>query len=220
VHKILSWSFETSAMVNVYVAAGTVLLLCIGSVQAVNLSRAKELVHTVANLIYRRFEFDRPATYQFFQEVSNMPPYGWDIQKYKIAKKIVEGGNSSYLMIFGGSSVTAGHDNYYNQSHPFVFERRIGPILEAAGVKLIVRNIAQGANNCRPFGYCYESMGGENADFIAWEQSFNCGRDRAIFEYMARVAYWSGAVIYYMASGGWIPSGCPPSTVRAQETYT
>ena len=108
--------------------------------------------------------------------------------------------------------MTAGHDNYYHQAHPFVFERRIAPILEAAGVKLIVRNIAQGANNCRPFAYCYESMGGEGADFIAWEQSFNCGRDRAVFEYMARVAYWSNSVLYYMASGGWIPN-CPASTV-------
>lgn len=180
---------------------------------AVDFTKAKSLLHDTANLIYRRFDFDRPDTYQFFQEVSNLPPYSWDIQKYKLAKKIVER-NSSYLMIFGGSSVTAGHDNYYHQSHPFVFERRIAPIMEAAGVKLVVHNTAQGANNCRPFGYCYESMGGENADFIAWEQSFNCGRDRGMFEYIARVAYWSGAVLYYMASGGWIPQGCPPSTVR------
>ena len=145
-------------------------------VHSLDFSNAKTLIHDAANLIYRRFEFDRAVNYQFFLEVSNMPPYGWDMQKYKIAKKIVDGGNSSYLMIFGGSSVTAGHDNYYHQAHPFVFERRIAPILEAAGVKLIVR------------------------------------KDRAVFEYMARVAYWSNSVLYYMASGGWIPN-CPASTV-------
>jgi hypothetical protein len=190
-----------------------VVLGTLGVVRCIDFKRAKELIHDTANLIYRRFEFDRESTYQFFLEVSNMPPYAWDIQKYKIAKKMVDGTNSSYLMVFGGSSVTAGHDNYYHQSHPFVFQRRVSPIFAAAGVPLTVRNIAQGANNCRPYDYCYESMGGENADFIAWEQSFNCGRDRAIFEYMARVAYWSGAVLYYIASGGWIPSGCPPSAV-------
>lgn len=183
-------------------------------VQAFDATKAKGLINEIANLIHHRFEFNRSDTYQFFLEASNLPPYSWDIQKFKIAKKIAQGDNSPYTMIFGGTSVTAGHDNYYSQSYPFVFERRIAPILEAVGVKLVVRNIAQGANNCRPFDYCYESMGGENADFIAWEQSFNCGRDRAIFEYMARVAYWSNAVIFYMASGGWMPSGCPPSEVR------
>jgi len=101
------------------------------------------------------------------------------------------------------------------------------------------------------------TIGGFNADFIMWEQSFNCGRDRGIFELIARNAYWYyynpylsiylsssfiiihychyhhyphlsiylniylsiylfiyhryGAVIYYMASGGYIPSGCPKS---------
>lgn len=191
-----------------------VLVSCFAVAIGYDLLKAKELINSAANLIFHRFEFDKRDTYQFFLEVSNLPPYSWDIQKYKIAKKIVDGNNSSYLMIFGGSSVTAGHDNYYEQSHPFVFERRVAPVFEAAGVKLIVRNIAQGANNCRPFDYCYESMGGENADFIQWEQSFNCGRDRAIFEYMARVAYWSKAVLYYMASGGWMPTGCPPSDVQ------
>jgi hypothetical protein len=185
------------------------------NVPTADFNKAKELLQEASNLIYHRYQFNRSDTYQFFLEVSNLPPYSWDIQKYKIAQKIVDGDKSKpYLMVFGGSSVTAGHDNYYYQSYPFVLERRLSPAFEALGVKLVVRNTAQGANNCRPFDYCYESMGGEHADFILWEQSFNCGRDRAIFEYMARVAYWSGAVLFYMASGGWMPSGCPPSKVQ------
>jgi len=140
------------------------------------------------------------------------------MQKYKIAVKILESlqnksenSTTTYLMVFGGSSVTAGHDNYYYQSHPFVFERRLKDIFKSIGIDLLVRNIAQGANNCLPYNYCYEAMGGFDADFIMWEQSFNCGRDRGIFELMARNAYWYGAVIYYMASGGYIPSICPKS---------
>eukprot|EP01033_Poteriospumella_lacustris_P007876 gene7876-5657_t len=135
-----------------------------------------------------------------------MPNYGWDLIKYKLAEKIVRGNSDEqYLMIFGGTSVTAGHDNYYNQSYPFVFERRIKKAFEALGIKLLVHNIAQGANNCRPSDHCYNAMGGDNADFMSWEQSFNCGRSKDVMEFMARYAYWNGAVIYYVASGGFIP---------------
>ncbi|KAJ1429011.1 hypothetical protein B484DRAFT_449606, partial [Ochromonadaceae sp. CCMP2298] len=191
-----------------------VLVLCALHWQAatadIDYAKALDSIHDTANLLYQRYEFNRSDTYQFFLEVSNMPPYGWDQMKFKIAQKMVDG-NSAYTMIFGGSSVTAGHDNYYRQAHPFVFERRIKPLLAAVGVDLVVRNIAQGANNCRPYEYCYDSMGGEGSDFIQWEQSFNCGRDRSTFEYMARLAAWSNATLYYMASGGWIPQGCSPT---------
>jgi hypothetical protein len=43
----------------------------------------------------------------------------WDIIKYKIAKKVVDK-DQDFLMVFGGSSVTAGHDNYFHQSYPMV----------------------------------------------------------------------------------------------------
>jgi len=77
----------------------------------------------------------------------------------------------------GGSSVTAGHDNYFNQSYPLVFERRMRPIFDgntntnintntntniislALGVKFIVHNIAMGANNCRPYNMCHDAQG-------------------------------------------------------------
>jgi hypothetical protein len=192
-----------------------VLVLCALIQQAVaevDYAKALDVIHETTDLLYQRYEFNRPDTYQFFLEVSNMPPYGWDQMKFKIAQKMLDG--TPYTMIFGGSSVTAGHDNYYHQAHPFVFERRIKPLLALIGVDLVVRNIAQGANNCRPFEYCYESMGGEGADFIQWEQSFNCGRDKSTFEYMARYAAWNNATLYYMASGGWIPSGCKTTQVR------
>jgi hypothetical protein len=200
-----------------------VLVLCALQWQSaaadIDYAKALDSIHETANLLYQRYEFNRSDTYQFFLEVSNMPPYGWDQMKFKIAQKMVDG-NSAYTMVFGGSSVTAGHDNYYRQAHPFVFERRIKPLLAAVGVDLVVRNIAQGANNCRPYEYCYDSMGGEGADFIQWEQSFNCGRDRSTFEYMARLAAWSNATLYYMASGGWIPQGCSPTQVRGIGTHT
>jgi hypothetical protein len=179
-----------------------------------NFDSAMAIANNVANLIYQRFEFHNYERYQFFLEAQNMPTYGWDILKYKIARKIVDG-NGSFLMTFGGSSVTAGHDNYYNESYPFVFERRMSKLFDALGIKLLVHNIAQGANNCRPSIYCYESMGGFQPDFVGWEQSFNCGRSRDIFELFARLAYSYGSVAYYTASGAFLTNGCAPSKVSA-----
>jgi hypothetical protein len=115
---------------------------------------------TVGNLIYQRFEFHDKYKFQFFLGSQNMPSYAWDILKYKFAKKILDG-NATFLMIFGGSSVTAGHDNYLSQAYPQVYERRMKPVFEALGIKLLVHNIAQGANNCRPSNLCYDAMGGE-----------------------------------------------------------
>jgi hypothetical protein len=176
------------------------------------LQKALQLLDKTVNLIYQRFEFHNWHQYQFFLGSSNMPSYGWDLIKYRVAKKVLQGAQS-YVMIFGGSSVTAGHDNYYNQSYPFVYERRMKEAFAAMGIKLEVRNIAQGASNCRPSNYCYEAMGGEDADFIGWEQSFNCGRNRDIQELVARVAHWSKGVVYYSASGAFLTNGCQPTTV-------
>ena len=88
--------------------------------------------------------------------------------KYKFAYKMVKK-NQKFLMIFGGSSVTAGHDNYFNQSYPMIVKKRMKPILEAVGVDMQVHNIAQGANNCIPYVMCYESMGGLDPDFVNFE---------------------------------------------------
>ena len=53
----------------------------------------------------------------------------------------MSGGNQSFLMIFGGSSVTAGHDSYYNQSYPYIVKNRMEVMLGLLGIKLVVHNI-------------------------------------------------------------------------------
>jgi len=135
--------------------------------------------------------------------------------QYKLASKLVaeDPKERQFLMIFGGSSVTAGHDNYFRESYPLVFERRMSPAFKALGINLIVHNIAQGSNDCFPYNFCYEAMGGSNFDWIGWEQSYNCGRDNGVFETIARVAAWGKAVMHYSASGGFIPENCKPSKV-------
>jgi len=192
------------------------------------LAKAKAATIKSLNLMHQRWEFHSPRL-QFLLVAANMPKDAWDIAKLKVAKKYVhrlmtakhrppggevveaEGEDGRFLMIFGGSSVGAGHDNYHNQSFAFVCERRMRPTFEALNVPLLVRNIAHGQNPCRPFDLCYNAMGGDGADWMLWEQSYNCGRDRGAFELMSRVAHWNKALMYYSASGGFSPGHCPPS---------
>eukprot|EP00602_Paraphysomonas_sp_CaronLab_P010572 CAMPEP_0185031500 /NCGR_PEP_ID=MMETSP1103-20130426/19009_1 /TAXON_ID=36769 /ORGANISM="Paraphysomonas bandaiensis, Strain Caron Lab Isolate" /LENGTH=548 /DNA_ID=CAMNT_0027567043 /DNA_START=103 /DNA_END=1749 /DNA_ORIENTATION=+ len=159
------------------------------------------------SLIYHRYEYNTDVGRLFLLMQANMRESDWDILKYKFATKILTPG-SKYKMIFGGSSVTAGHDNLYNQSYPLVFEKRLRSTFEKLGVEFEVRNIAQGANDCMPSNLCYESMGGYDGDFFGWEQSFNCGRDPSFAETVAYLAGVNRASFYQPSSGSWVPSAC------------
>ncbi len=143
--------------------------LGIASDDSIDIDKAKTITGQLLSLIYRRYELDSRPGGQFWRTSNNIDVRTWEILKYKIATKMVEG-NGEFLMIFGGSSVTAGHDNFYNQSYPAIFNKRMKDIFAALGIKLTVRNIALGANNCVPYIFCYESMGGLNPDFVNWEQ--------------------------------------------------
>jgi hypothetical protein len=180
----------------------------------IDVAPAKALLKDTLSLIRHRYELDGIGG-MFWLTANNIGASTWDVIKYKFARKIVDAvkNKQQFLMIFGGSSVTAGHDNYYNQSYPFVVERRLKPALEALGVSLLVHNIAQGANPCVPYSLCYETMGGLDPDFVGWEQSYNCGGDETISEYMARIAASASnrGVVYYSASGAWNPEKCPSS---------
>jgi hypothetical protein len=176
-----------------------------------NLEEAKRLAKQLLNTIYYRYEINKSIGKNFMYTTNNAGKDTFDIIKYKYLTKALKG-DQKFLMIFGGSSVTASHDNYYNQSYPATVNHRMGPILNAMGIELVVHNIAQGANNCIPYQFCYNSMGGDDADFMNWEQSYNCGRDEPIFELAARIAGYSKALIYFSASGAWSPKDCPAST--------
>ena len=115
-------------------------------------------------------------------------------------------------MVFGGSSVTAGYDNLFQQSHPKILESRMRPIFEALGVAFEVHNVAQGSNDCVPSDMCYDAMAGEGGDFYLWEQSYNCGRDLRFVEMIVRLAARNEASVYIMASGGPHTRDCAQST--------
>ncbi len=196
-----------------------------------------------ANLIYQRFEFWHPKRYLFFLYSMNLPTWTWDILKYKLALKVLlpigaqakAGGagsnansrpstaasslssneNKEFLYVFGGSSVTAGHDNWFNESYPMVFQRRLQPIYDALGVPLKVHNIAQGANNCFPADYCYGAMGGAAADWINWEQ---VRPRRLLLNHLLNIASYTSALHYEYELRALIPHLSPSSWPSSRST--
>jgi hypothetical protein len=168
----------------------------------------------VLSIIRYRYELNTTRGFNLFKTLENVGEDTWDLYKYKFAKKILDR-NSEFIMTFGGSSVTAGHDNKFSDSYPMIVSKRMTPLLASVGIDMKVRNIAMGANNCVPYNLCLESMGGLDTDFVSWEQGYNCGHDEAVFELVGRIAAFSAnhAVAHYVQSGSWKPS-CPPSETQ------
>ena len=183
-----------------------------GGGHSYDFNQARELTIRLLSLIRSRYELHDSVGRNFFLTANNMGENTWDIMKYKFALKVLK--KETFVMVFGGSSVTAAHDNYYNESYPAITQKRLSPILKVLGADLEARNIAQGANACLPYQLCYDSMGGLDPDWIGWEQSYNCGRDESVFELAGRIAGFSAnkAVLYFSASGAWSPEKCSPST--------
>lgn len=177
-----------------------------------HLERIKDAVDTVGNLIYQRFELHRLQQLQLFLVSSNIDIRGWDIVKLKLAKKLLVQG-SNFTMVFGGTGVTAGSDNFLHQSYPMVIEKRLAPIFKQLGVNLVVRNIGQISVDCRLSNYCISTMGGQDGDVIGWENSFDCGAAKDVHEFIARVAGWKEAVVHYATSGAFPIDDCPPAQV-------
>jgi hypothetical protein len=74
-----------------------------------------------------------------------------------------------FVIAFSGTSVTAGHDNFFNQSYPLVLERELSRSFTAAGIDLVVRNHAMGNNPGTPSCFCVGSQLGSDTDVAVWE---------------------------------------------------
>lgn len=173
-------------------------------------STTKSLIEKLVNLIYLRYELHNEEFLDFHLAIWNIPFHGWDILKYKLAQRILQP-NSSFYMLFSGSAVTAGYDNYYSQSYPEVFKKRMKPIFDSLGVNLVVHNIGQEQISCHLSTLCIESHGLPKMDFLSWEHSFECGRSIDVFEFVARIAGWNKAVIHFSSSGSIPIKSCLPS---------
>lgn len=176
-----------------------------------------------AHFIHQRYEMDFQPWQNFFMMIWNLPEHAWEIIRLKFAVKMIQGmlsGNSppKFTMIFTGSSVTAGHDSFYDKSYVGIIEERLAVTLASAGIQLDLRNVAQPGFGCMSNNYCFSEMAmtkDEVVDFISWENTFACGNSNAAaLEYFARLAAQHKAVAYYSASGGASMSHCAASEVR------
>jgi len=89
----------------------------------------------------------------------SIPKKSWEIQKLKFVRLLLERGGGSgggsgstpyqFVVGFSGSSVTAGHDNYFSEAYPSVFYEALRPVFSAlpGGVNLTVRNHALGTSS-------------------------------------------------------------------------
>jgi hypothetical protein len=65
-----------------------------------------------------------------------------------------------FVISFTGSSVTAGHDHYYNDSFVAIVNDFLKPLFESMNINLIVRNGAIGNNDCIPYDVCVQTFAG------------------------------------------------------------
>jgi hypothetical protein len=101
----------------------------------------------------------------------------WRIYKAKFINLFIQNINNQknknvtkFVIGFSGSSVTAGHDNYFNESYPAVLERTLQKVFKPLGIELEVRNHAMGNNPCYPYDACMGTHLGDDVDIITWEQ--------------------------------------------------
>jgi hypothetical protein len=159
-----------------------------------SLNNYRKQVNATLNDIWDTWDVDN---YPKFLTMMNIPAESWDIQKNKFIRLVIDNfvpmGNISmgivgkntgahkkrpqplkkpeYILGFTGSSVTAGHDNYFSESFPFVMERRIAPLFaRILNVTVVTRNHALGNNPCYPYDACVSTHIGDDVDFLAWEQ--------------------------------------------------
>jgi hypothetical protein len=97
-----------------------------------------------------------------------------------------------FVISFGGSSVTAGHDNLHKDAYPQIMADFLGPAMQAAGSKLTVRNQAMGGTASTPWSLCLRNFLGDDTDIAVWEFSMidagNGGDGMHLKEYFLRNA--------------------------------
>jgi hypothetical protein len=92
---------------------------------------------------------------------------GLEIIASKIMKAMKD--ERKFVVAFGGTSITAGHDNYYNQTYTEEFRRLVGRMFSHAHAPIEIRNIAHGANPHIPYVNCVEEFYGKDADVVSIE---------------------------------------------------
>ena len=74
-----------------------------------------------------------------------------------------------FVVVVGGMSDTAGHGNKASEAYPMVMKKALTPVFAAAGVELVVRNLAMGGVPSFPNSLCMADAFGDDADLVVWD---------------------------------------------------
>jgi hypothetical protein len=140
------------------------------------------------------------SSYPNFLQLMHIPPLSWKLQKLKFIRLLSDSlrekneeekrERNAFVIGFSGSSVTAGHDNYFSEAYPNVVYENLLPFFNLLNISLIVRNHAVGNNPCYAYDACIETHLGGDLDIVGWEQSMNCGRDPRPLDTFTRQTYF------------------------------
>jgi len=79
--------------------------------------------------------------------------------------------NDTFTIVLGGHSAAAGHGNHFLQSYMMQLYKVLEPVFTRVGVKLIVRNLAQGGLGTMQHSLGSSSIYGDNIDVLVWDSS-------------------------------------------------
>jgi hypothetical protein len=159
-----------------------------------------------------------------FLKSGAMPKSSWDIMKVKFQAKILDGilhvlkpkKSPKFIMTFTGSSVTAGHDSFFNQSFSELTGIVMSEAMSVFNIDVISRNVALGNNPCLPYDVCVKTFAGKDSDLVHWEQSFNCDardpRFKFLYEQFIRqvLSFQNNAIVVFSnsATPNWEKDKC------------
>jgi len=84
-------------------------------------------------------------------------------------KLLQEEADRNFVIGVMGTSVTAGHDNWFNESWSVVLGQWLTPVYTASGLKVEVRNHAIGGNRYETSAYCAAATVGQDVDAFFFE---------------------------------------------------
>jgi hypothetical protein len=106
------------------------------STSTYNFELAKTMANQLRVEIHQRWQID---AFPEFKKTMHIPKDEWETYKNKF-EYLLDHPNSTktFTIAFGGSSVTAGHDNFITEAYPSLVREQLTPIFRLLGVKLTV----------------------------------------------------------------------------------
>jgi hypothetical protein len=180
----------------------------LSSSQFKKIETMKNEIDVIQNRIFNEWNV---SSYPNFLQLMHIPPLSWKLQKLKFLRLLFDSlheeisdsdikgreNNVAFVIGFSGSSVTAGHDNYFSEAYPNVVYENLLPFFNSLNISLVVRNHAVGNNPCYAYDACIETHLGDDLDIVGWEQSMNCGRDPRPLDTFTRQTYFMKKKVPY-----------------------